>query len=208
MKRIKLITLLTLLSIGMNLHAGCWMPESDTVKNHYQKKDGGYVRITAEGATYFLRVKGKSFWPPPSRGGMASIAATAGLGASVIAISEYLKRIFGPAGWKPVWPSRYAEHETPVIWLPVNPFLPLIKKYWPNAVNIGVSATYERDLPCYINTTDAAFERWKKNYLAKEQRKKEQEKRKQQQEAKDKLRKQQEEAVRRKQEEMLRRIHE
>jgi len=49
----------------------------------------------------------------------------------------------------------------------------LIKKYWPDLENIRVFATYMEDLPCYINTTEAAFERWKKNYVLKKQREKE-----------------------------------
>ena len=50
MHKLITITLFTLLIINNNLQgglftAGCWMPESRTVKNHYKDKDGGYVTI-------------------------------------------------------------------------------------------------------------------------------------------------------------------
>ena len=180
----KLIIIFILLSTGINLYGGCWMPESDKVKNHYTKNDGGYIRIVADDPkrsfTSFMRVKGEKRWPFLSDD-LLFAAVTFGLALPAVMAASHERRFFGPTGWKPDWKKNNLEASLygvmryatpPQIVLPAGPFLPLIKKYWPNLVNIKVYATYVKDFPCYINTTEWAFERWKKNYLLKKERKK------------------------------------
>ena len=200
-KVIVVITLLTLLSTGIALHAGCWMPESATVKNHYTKKDGGYITIKASGGTYYLRLKGKNKWMwELSKGTIEAVVMSFGLGLPAVPVIEAINarqaKLFVPTGMD-------VKHlyQSP----PNKPLLTLIKRYWPYLENVSVHPSLSKEFPCYITTTDAAFERWKKNYFLKKQYEKEKEAKQKKEEEK---RKEKETEEKRKRQKELKQIHE
>jgi len=172
-KKLTLITLLALLGTGISLQAaplfqrGCWRPENypfkyqikdfypeaaknyyrrkidtESVKNHYQGKDGGYIRV------FFTDWRLGPLWEEEK----------------LLRLKGSYDRngIFIPAGFK-----GQEIYQT-------KPLLKIIEKYWPGRKVRAIFPEGKQRYPtdekrneskyfCYITTTDAAFERYKKN---------------------------------------------
>jgi len=197
MKKVIIITLFTLLTTNNNLHAGCWMPESDTVKNHYKGKDGGYVLLISENISPFFH-------------------KATGIRPSIIGHLRLKGRYdrhgnFIPTGFKTKkhLPGRniISEHRAVI--------LNIASKYWPllkkEKTQIMVPKKYH--YPCYLTSTDASFEKWKQSQhispfekmVQKEKQKIQARERERARKAREKRRK--EEKERKQQEEAFRKLH-
>ena len=154
-KKLTLITLLSLLSTAISLHAvylpsGCWMPESDTIKNYSKGVDGGYILVTAhqKGSSFtskrlYLRLKGKKV-----RYKTAYIFVPGKTSVRKDAPEE-----FDIPGWSTII------FDTPE-WLST-----IITDYWPFLKNDWSFSTHFTKIykfPCYPVLTNRGFERWKK----------------------------------------------
>jgi len=219
-KKLTLITLLALLGTGINLHAGCWVPESYTVKNHYKGKDGGYVEIRAMDPNniYQFEVEGIIVINDPKT--ISDYKRDQKLKESLPPTDPTRKKIEGRwTGYKPEYRENTfylrlkGKHGKYLRFQPAGfqasydlskdkTLLSIIKKYWPHIRDIKISLPERKRFLCYITTTDAAFESWKENlkYLRPEERKKRLEQQK-------KIRTQQAEEMRQKEIEERMKIH-